>query len=277
MSRRVAHIGSKVRTNPPPPLRSPIFVFFCSLYERTLSCHHTTSLQLKQRNLVERDVDCERVHDSRAVGLRRRHDLDWGVINDGLILLLCPQPYGRCTKTVRSRWYQDFHPPPTIAERAVCHSCKVLQSTIKGMKESDMDGPVKLFSFGFSRGRSGNQPKPNPSSAGPSEQIRKPSSSKESTSSPLEEEQRSRSQSVTAPSSIPGFNIGRIGGRRFLCTMRSVSQKSGSRCWVVEHEANDQLELIYVSSCAEGRNCTMLQRRLDMAEQTELTWNIWPR
>ena len=90
-----------------------------------------------------------------------------------------------------------FHPPPTIAQRAVCHSCKVFRSTMKGTKESDMYGQAKLFFFGFSRGWSGYQPEPNPSSAGSSEQIRKPSSSKESTSSPLEEEQRSRSQSVT--------------------------------------------------------------------------------
>ena len=33
---------------------------------------------------------------------------------------------------------------------------------------------------------------------------------------------------------------------RFLCTIRSVSQKSWSR-WAVNHEAYDQLELIYVS------------------------------
>ena len=71
-----------------------------------------------------------------------------------------------------------------------------------------MDGQAKLFSFGFCRGRSGYQPEPNPSSSGSSEQIRKPSSSKESTSSQLEEEQRSGSQSVTAPSSIPGFDNG---------------------------------------------------------------------
>ena len=70
-----------------------------------------------------------------------------------------------------------------------------------------MDGQAKLFSFGFSRGRSGNQPEPNPSSSGSSEQIRKPSSSKESTSCQLEEEQRFRIQYVTAPSSIPGFDI----------------------------------------------------------------------
>ena len=111
-----------------------------------------------------------------------------------------------------------------------------------------------LFSFGFSRGRSGNQPEPNLSSSGSSEQIRKPSFSKESTSSPLEEDQSSRSQSVTAPSSIPGFNIGRIGARRFLCTVRPVSQKSWSRCWAVDHEAYDQLELIYVSKCVEQRH-----------------------
>ena len=41
-----------------------------------------------------------------------------------------------------------------------------------------------------------------------------PSSSKESTSSQLEEEQRSRSQSVTAPSSIPGFDNGCLYARR---------------------------------------------------------------
>ena len=77
-----------------------------------------------------------------------------------------------------------------------------------------MDRQAKLFSFGFSRGRSGNQPEPNPSSSGSSEQIRKPSSSKELTSSLLEEEQRSRSQSVTAPSSIPRFDNGCLLARR---------------------------------------------------------------
>ena len=91
-----------------------------------------------------------------------------------------------------------------IAQRTVCHSCKVLQSTMKRAKESDMGGQAKLFSFGFSPGQSGNQPEPNPSSSGYSEHIRKPSSSTELTSSPLEEEQRSRSQSVSAPSSIRG-------------------------------------------------------------------------
>ena len=67
LSRRVAHIGSKVRTN--PPSFAKFHFFSCSLYERALSCHHTTSLQLKQRNLVEREVDCQRVHNSRAMGV----------------------------------------------------------------------------------------------------------------------------------------------------------------------------------------------------------------
>ena len=31
-------------------------------------------------------------------------------------------------------------------------------------------------------------------------------------------------------------------------------------CWAVDHEANDQLKLIYVSSCVEGRKCMMLKR-----------------
>ena len=78
---------------------------------------------------------------------------------------------------------------------------------MKRAKESDMDGQAELFSFGFSRWRSGNQPEPNPSTSGSFEQIQKPSSSKESTSSPLEEEQRSRGQSVTAPSSIDEFRM----------------------------------------------------------------------
>ena len=81
---------------------------------------------------------------------------------------------------------------------------------MKRTKESNMCGQTKLFFSGFSRGRGGNQPEPNPSFSGSSEQIRKPSSSKELTSSPLDEEQRSRSQSVTAHSSIPGFDTRRL-------------------------------------------------------------------
>ena len=51
-----------------PPLRSPSFVFFLfALRARALSCHHTTSLQLKHRNFVE--WDCQRVHESRALGV----------------------------------------------------------------------------------------------------------------------------------------------------------------------------------------------------------------
>ena len=154
-----------------------------------------------------------------------------------------------------------------------------------------------------------------------SEQIRKPLSSKESTRSPLEEEQRSRIQSVTAPKSIPGFDIGRlltrrgasegvsdsdklacwrtdwaidrsfaflkrflngcqrqfkakmagripmayvlcIGGRRFLCTMRSASQKSWSRlqCWVVDHEAYDQLDKSFNNPAEGARSQQNAQR-----------------
>ena len=61
--------GSNELPPPPPPLFAKFRFFSCSLYERALSCHHTRSLQLKQRKLVERDVDCQRVHDSRAVGV----------------------------------------------------------------------------------------------------------------------------------------------------------------------------------------------------------------
>ena len=69
LSRRVAHIGSKVRTNPPLFAKFRFFFLTCSLYGRALSCHHTTSLHLKQRNLVERGVDCQSVHDGHAVGV----------------------------------------------------------------------------------------------------------------------------------------------------------------------------------------------------------------
>ena len=246
-----------VGSNEPPFVRQVSF-FTCSLYERALSCHHTASLQLKQRNLVERDLDCQR-DDSRVRWASLRPRLRRDQRRPSSPALHAGQLRVVQKKKASSRWYQHFS-SSSIAQRAVCHSCKDLQSTMKRTKESDMDGQAKLFSFGFSLGRSGNQPEPNPCSSGSSEQIRKPSSPKESTSSPLEEEQRPRSQSVTAPSSIPGFNIGRIGGRKFLCTMRSVSQKSWSRCWAVDHEAYDQLELIYVSSCVEGRNCMMFKR-----------------
>ena len=47
------------------------------------------------------------------------------------------------------------------------------------------------------------------------------------------------------------------------------TRKSWSRCWAVDHEAYDQLELIYISSCVEGRNCMMLKRWLDMADRTD--------
>ena len=128
-------------SNEPPFVRQVLF-FSCSLYERALSCHHTTSLQLKQslKNLVERD--CQRVCTKAVRWASPRPRLRW------------------VYKKVRSRWNQHSS-SSSIAQHAVCHSCKVLQSTMKRMKESDMDGQTKLFSFGFSRGRSGNQPEPN--------------------------------------------------------------------------------------------------------------------
>ena len=222
-----------------------------------------------------------------------------------------PRPRLRCDQRRRVHFSSS-----SIAQRAVCHSCKVLQSTMKRTKESDMDGQAKLFSFGFSRGRSGNQPEPNPSSSGSSEQIRKPSSSKESTSSQLEEEQRSRSQSVwLRPVLFPGstsYLQGEVRARESqipasshiwrtetelstgaspsgsafwtaasdssrqngwtstnglrtphrrteVSTMRSVSQKSWSRCWAVEHEAHDQLDKSFNNP--EGARCQQNAQR----------------
>ena len=212
-------------SNEPPFVRQVSFFFFsCSLYERALSCHHTTSLQFKQRRKKSiwspwRDVDCERVHDSRAVGIGTTSTEVWSTT--AFFSRSAAGLRWAHKKKKKKKNALDVSAFFILLDRSArrCHSCKVLQSTMKRTKESEMDGQAELFSFGFSRWRSGNQPEPNPSSSGSSEQIQKPSSSKESTSSPLEEEQRSRGQSVTAPSSIPGFDIGRIGGRRFLYTM----------------------------------------------------------
>ena len=173
MDRRVAHIGSRVRTNPPSFAK---FRFFsCSLYERAPCLVITRRLCSSNAEIWSNGTVMQRVHESRALGVATT-STEAG----------CDQ---------RQRVHFSFS---SIAQRAVCHSCKVLQSTMKRTKESDMDGQAKLFSFGFSRGRNGNQLEPNPSSSGSSEQNRKPSFSKESTSSQLEQEQRCRSQTVTA-------------------------------------------------------------------------------
>ena len=155
-----------------------------------MSCHHTTSLQLKQRRKKFGRRDGTSTVNVCTIAVRRasaRPRLRCDQRRPSSLAL--PQANGRCTKKRTLSMYQHFS-SSSIAQPAVCHSCKVLQSTMKRTKESDMDGQAELFSFGFSRWRSGNQPQPNPSSSGSSEQIQKPSSSKESTSSPLEEEQR---------------------------------------------------------------------------------------
>ena len=229
----------------------------------------------------------------------RRHDLDWGW----------------CTKKVRPRWYQHFS-SSSIAQRAVCHSCKVLQSTMKRTKESGMDRQAKLFSFGFSRGRSGNQAEPNGltlllvvhlsrfESLRPRKsrqavrskknntlevimwlrpvllssrvrhraltckercgrgrlRFRQARTSEERKQSYRQELRLSEALSERLPATVQGKMAGRemayvlrIGGRRFLCTMRSVSKKSWSRCWAVDHEAYDQLDKRFNNP--EGARC----------------------
>ena len=54
-----------------------------------------------------------------------------------------PRPRLRCDQRRRVHFSSS-----SIAQRAVCHSCKVLQSTMKRTKESDMDRQAKLFSVG---------------------------------------------------------------------------------------------------------------------------------
>ena len=134
-------------SNEPPFVRQVSLFFSCSLYERALSCHHTAFLQLKQRNLVERDVDCQRVHVC-TIAVR------WA----------SPRPRLRCDqrrsslalragplRVVQKKHALDEHfSSSSIVQHAVCHSCKILQSTMKRTNESDMDGQAKLFSFDFS-------------------------------------------------------------------------------------------------------------------------------
>ena len=94
------------------PLRSPSFGFIsCSLYGRALSFHHTTSLQLKQRNLVERDVDHhQRVHDSSAVGVATSSTEVWSTTAFFSTCSSARRPtVGVLKKKVRSRWYTYQH------------------------------------------------------------------------------------------------------------------------------------------------------------------------
>ena len=93
---------------------------------------------------------------------------------------------------------------------------------------------------------------------------------------------------MTAPSLIPGFDIGRLLARRgegggvsdsdklaYLKNGNGVIDRSFAFGSTRPTEArNDEMELIYVSSCVEERNCMMLMRWLDMAEQTGLAWTF---
>ena len=346
-------------SNEPPFVRQVSF-FSCSLYERALSRHHTTSLQLKQslKNLVERD--CQRVCTKAVRWASPRPRLRW------------------VYKKLRSRWNQHSS-SSSIAQHAVCHSCKVLQSTMKRMKESDMDGQTKLFSFGFSRGRSGNQPEPNGLTLlllvhlSRFESLR-PRKSRQAVfkgstyGANLQGEVRARAFQIPTSSHIwrtetelstgaspsrsafwtAGSDSSRQNGwtRNGLRTPHGRTEVSvyhalsfievvvkmlitkpmtnwkkrfnnpeGAHCQQNAQSVRDAAQLqnedpnvaslrrssstkrprylskqaetlldlglhcllINVSSCVEGKNCMMLKRCLDMAEQTGLTWNFWPR
>ena len=130
-------------SNEPPFVRQVSFFFLFALRARlVLSSHDVSAAQTRlSKKFGRTGLSTCLVHESRAVGVATT-STEVGVL-----------------KKVRSRWYQHFS-SSSIAQRAVCHSCKVLQSTMKRTKESDMDGQAKLFSFGFSRGRS-VEPEPN--------------------------------------------------------------------------------------------------------------------
>ena len=136
LDRRIAHIGWKIRTNPPSFAKFRFFFLFALWARLVLSSHDVSAAQ---RNLVERD--CQRVHESCAVGVAM-HDFNWGVINASN--LLCPQAYGRCTKRLRSRWYQHFS-SFSIAQHAVCHSCQVLSGIRHGRTSQNLFFRFKFF------------------------------------------------------------------------------------------------------------------------------------
>ena len=78
-----------------------------------------------------------------------------------LLLQLCPQAFDGCTKKRTLSMVSAFC---ILLDRSA-RGVSLLQgpeSTMERTKESDMDGQAKLFSFGFSRGRSGNQPQAKP-------------------------------------------------------------------------------------------------------------------
>ena len=117
-------------SNEPPFVRQVSFFFSCSLYERA-PCLVIT------RRLCSSNTE---IWSNGTVNVCTKA-VRWA----------SPRPRLRCDQGRRGHFSSS-----SIAQRAVCHSCKVLQSTMKRTKESDMDGQAKLFSFGFSRGRSGN-------------------------------------------------------------------------------------------------------------------------
>ena len=117
--RRVAHIGSKVRTNPPSFAK---FRFFsCSLYERALSSHDVSAAQTKMKEIWSNGTSTVnvRVHDSRAVGVGTTSTEVWSTT---AFLFSCSAR--RPTAGVQKKknaldGISIFHPPRSLSAQCV--------------------------------------------------------------------------------------------------------------------------------------------------------------
>ena len=246
--RRVAHIGLKVRTNPPSSAKFRLFCFLFA-YERALSCHHTTSPQLKQSIWADsKAFVLERV-DKHWQSARRRTTLSLLEVNLWLNPVLFPGSTGAyLQEEVRARASQI--PTSRIFEER------------KRSYRQDWASPSRSAFWTTCQ-------------------------------------RRFKAKWLTYSASEDG---GEKQKEMFLCTMRSVSQKSWSslQCWAVDHEAYDQLDKSFNNpegkTLSAKRTETVLgtlhsckrmtpalqelndvKRWLDMAEQTGLTWKFWPK
>ena len=139
--RRVAHIGSKVRTNPPSFAKFRFFFLFALRARLILSSHDVSAAQTKLKKFGRTGLSTCLVHESRAVGVATT-STEVGVQKSAL-------------STVSAFFI--------FLDRSA-RSVSLLQGPAKhdetnqGIRHGRTS--QALF-FGFSRGRSGNQPEPN--------------------------------------------------------------------------------------------------------------------
>ena len=247
--RRVAHTGSKVRTNPPSFAKFQFSFYLFVLRARlVLSSHDVSAAQANGTSTVNVCTKAVRWASARPrlrcdqrrpsslalpAGLRRVYKKSRLSMVSAIFILLALS--AQCVTPARScKARSNERRNPTRTDKPSSFLSVLVEGEAAINPSQTLLVLVHLSRFESLRPRKSRQA--------------------------VRSKKNNALESVSAPSSIRRFNIGRIGGRRFLCTMRSVSQKSWSRCWAVDHKAYDQLELIYVSSCVEGRKCMMLKR-----------------